>query len=341
MRRSIRCIAPLFLSTLCLLSTAPVRADVVASASAAASVASKSGGICGGLKGALSTIDYRFFVAGGVCAATSHGITTPVDVVKTRMQAEPMVYDKGMGNALASILKTDGPSALLGGLGPTVVGYGIEGAMKFGIYEVMKPVFAALLSDNKALAYVAASVVAGAVASLLLCPMEAARIRMVTDREYADASILSVLPKLVADGGVGSLFGGIWAMLSKQVPYTMAKQVSFDIVAGRLYAYLSDSKASAADLKWIVSISSAFVASLFACISSQPGDMILTETYKGKNSSGGFFGVVSEINKRGGVPAFFTGTGARIVHVGLIITSQLVIYDVVKQLLGLPATGSH
>ena len=35
-----------------------------------------------------------------------------------------------MRQATAEIIKTDGPQALLGGLGPTVVGYGVEGAMK-------------------------------------------------------------------------------------------------------------------------------------------------------------------------------------------------------------------
>jgi len=94
-------------------------------------------------------------------------------------------------------------------------------------------------------------------------------------------------------------------------------------------------------LKWVVSVVSAFIASIFACIFSQPGDMILTETYKGKSGSS-FFGVIGEIyKKKGGVSGFFTGTGARILHVSTIITSQLVIYDIVKQLLGLPATGSH
>ena len=40
---------------------------------------------------ALKNMDYRYFVAGGTCAAFSHGITTPIDVVKTKLQANPQV----------------------------------------------------------------------------------------------------------------------------------------------------------------------------------------------------------------------------------------------------------
>lgn len=304
-----------------------------------ASTSAVSAGSAGAAANAIKGIDYRYFIAGGVCAATSHGITTPIDVVKTKMQAQPEVYDKGMNAAALSILKTEGPSALLGGLGPTVVGYGIEGAMKFGVYEVMKPIMAKFIKDLTT-AYIVASIFAGAVASVLLCPMESARIRVVTDTGYKGLSLMQSLPKLVKEDGFMNLFGGIWAMLSKQVPYTMAKQVSFDIVATALYGVFAAKGLEAVDIKWVVSVLAAFVASLFACISSQPGDMILTETYKGKTGSN-FFGVIGNIHKSGGLPAFFTGTGARIVHVSSIITSQLVIYDIVKQLLGLPATGSH
>ncbi len=300
-----------------------------------------AGGPAAAAANAAKVLDYRYFVAGGVCAATSHGITTPIDVVKTKMQAQPDVYNKGMTAATMTILKAEGPSTLLAGLGPTVVGYGIEGAMKFGVYEVMKPVMANMFDGNTAVAYILASIFAGAVASVLLCPMESARIRVVTDPEYKGLSLIPCLLKLTKEDSFLSLFGGIFAMLSKQVPYTIGKQVSFDVVATMLYGFLGGLELKAEDLKWIVSVLAAFIASLFACISSQPGDMILTETYKSK-SGNGFTGVIRDIYKtKGGVSGFFTGTGARIVHVSSIITSQLVIYDVVKQLLGLPATGSH
>lgn len=287
---------------------------------------------------ALREIDYRFFVAGGTCAAISHGITTPIDVVKTRIQANPKAYDKGLLAATGDIIKKEGAGVLLSGLGPTVVGYGIEGAMKFGVYEVAKPIFAVIWKENTALGFIMASVVAGAVAAVLLCPMESLRIRQVTDPKYAGDSLLTGLSRLIRESGFLSLFGGVLAMLAKQVPYTFGKQVSFDVIAATLYNILS--KMMEVVNKWIVSVSAAFCASLVACIFSQPGDMILTETYKG-HEPGSFGLVLANIYKRGGLPEFFRGTGARMIHVGMIITSQLVIYDIVKQLLGLPATGSH
>jgi solute carrier family 25 phosphate transporter 3 len=136
----------------------------------------------------------------------------------------------------------------------------------------------------------------------------------------------------------------MYAMLAKQIPYTMAKQVSFDVFCAFLYTYFGSSSKSANpgnNVKWIVSITAAFLASIIACIFSQPGDMILTETYKGASGKS-FPQIVKDIYARGdGISSFFTGTNARIFHVGMIITSQLVIYDLVKQWLGLPATGSH
>jgi len=300
-------------------------------------------------------MDYRYFVAGGTCAAFSHGITTPIDVVKTKLQADPKKYDgKGLIGATIQICRDKeegGPSALLNGLGPTVFGYGIEGAMKFGVYEVMKPIFLALLgSSNKVVAFMFASFIAGSVAAVLLVPMESLRIKQVTDPSYANENIMTGLPRIIQQDGFFIMMSGVWAMLAKQVPYTFGKQVSFDLIAKFLYEVSSKiDSLSPTQVKWIVSIFSAMFASVVACLFSQPGDMILTKTYNtnedgDNNKPGNFNSVVKDIYNSpygGGVSEFFRGTKARIVHVGMIITSQLVVYDLVKQLLGLPATGAH
>lgn len=333
-----------------------------------------------------SSIDYRYFVAGGTCAAISHGITTPIDVVKTRMQSNPEKY-KSLLPATATIIREEGASSLVKGLGPTLVGYGIEGAFKFGIYEVTKPMAVLAFQNMNAklkrsgtggmLPFLCASILAGAVASLILVPMESTRIRMVTDPEFEGVGLLKGLGKLVDEAGlIQTLTVGITAMLAKQIPYTFGKQVSFDVVAKFLYRILNAPQAASQTLaeslsksmspefvKWSVSVLSAMFASVMACLLSQPGDVILTETYKGKggddgdnskvssdtqSAKAGFREISSSIYARRsekgmayGVSGFFTGLQARFVHVGMIITSQLVIYDLVKQLLGLPATGAH
>ena len=70
----------LFLSTILFGYSTASNVDAVTAASTLSKV-----------KTVVSSIDYRYFAAGGTCAAISHGITTPIDVVKTRMQAQPEV----------------------------------------------------------------------------------------------------------------------------------------------------------------------------------------------------------------------------------------------------------
>lgn len=285
-------------------------------------------------------VDLRFFLAGGVCAAFSHGITTPIDVIKTRQQINQDKYGGSVAGAAKIIVQEEGASALLKGFGPTIVGYGIEGAAKFGFYESLKPIVSHLLHlDNPAISYLIASVVAGAAASFVLCPLERTRIRLVTDLNFA-SNPLTGIPLIVRKSGVWSLFSGYPAMLSKQVPYTLGKQVSFDEVAKYLYSVVPTP--SNPTTKLAVSFVSASFASIAACLLSQPGDVILTDTYKEKGStpSPSIQNVTQAVYDRQGIQGFYSGLTARILQVGAIITSQLLLYDYVKQALGLPATGA-
>lgn len=113
----------------------------------------------------------------------------------------------------------------------------------------------------------------------------------------------------------------------------MAKQVSFDMFASYLYLFIS--------AKTEVEFFAAFLASILACLASHPGDVVLTATYKVSGSNDGFVQVVTNLYDQKGINGFFAGISARFFHVGAIITSQLILYDIIKQLLGLPATGTH
>ena len=136
---------------------------------------------------------------------------------------------------------------------------------------------------------------------------------------------------------------GMPPMLAKQVPYTMGKQVSFDIFSGMLYSFLVGmSFVQPKEIAIQVEIGAAFLASIVACLMSHPGDVLLTATYNdsvGSNDKG-FGSTIRMVYNDGGVSAFFRGLDARFFHVGCIITFQLVIYDQIKQALGLPASGS-
>ena len=264
------------------------------------------------------------------------------------MQAEPKKYANAtMYGAAAGIVRENGPGFLLQGLAPTVVGYGVEGALKFGVYELTKPLFAGA-TPSTFVDFLLASVLAGAVASVVLCPAEASRIRLVADPGYA-SGFVATLARIAGDDGAGALFGGLGAMLSKQVPYTMAKQVSFDFITAALYAAAGalvallasegggDAAATDALVGSVVPVVAAALASVFACFFSHPGDMVLTRCYQSKGLS--TTDAFRQIYDEHGLGGFLIGIKARFLHVGFIITMQLVVYDMVKRLLGLPATG--
>lgn len=294
---------------------------------------------------------WRYYLAGGICAAVSHSITTPVDVVKTRQQVDPELKEKGMIKSTMKIIKTDGVQALLAGLGPTTWGYLLEGAVKFGVYEVLKPAVRRFLAwsaamssvpslNSKILGFALCGTVSGVAASAMLCPMEALRIRLVAEPDFAPGGWVEGGMKMLKYEGVGGLWKGMSAMMSKQVPYTVTKNVSFDFFTTMAYnAVKSSGQILTANMKFTIPLVSAMIASVLSCISSQPGDMLLSavNAHEGDKSTGDFF---REIWKEDGIGGFFRGMRARFLHVGLIVTVQLLIYDFVKRLVGIAATGS-
>lgn len=139
----------------------------------------------------LTIESLRYFAAGGIAASFSHGITVPIDVIKTKIQTEPLIYTKELGvyGAATKLVKNEGLPILLQGLGPTLLGYSIQGSLKYGFYEIFKPLLLSefpVFEGNKLFLFVVAGAMAELIGSTTLTPFEAARIRLVVNPSFAN-----------------------------------------------------------------------------------------------------------------------------------------------------------
>ena len=297
---------------------------------------------------------WRYYVAGGVCAAVSHAVPVPIDVIKTRKQVDPSYCNLSMPQATRKLIETEGVSALFVGMGPTVWGYFLEGAVKFGVYEILKPWTALVLPNSQFLSFCLCAAVSGLAAGVMLCPMEALRIRLVAEPRYAAQGwVRGGLRMLRAEHGAG-LTRGLTPMLYKQIPYTITKNVSFDFITKFLYKMTTTATATTTTTttttsttaaantgSLMIPLAAAVAASILSCLSSQPGDMLLSVVNAHEGERRKTRDVMKQIFRSDrGVRGFFVGVKTRFLHVGMIVTVQLLIYDFVKRLVGIAATGT-
>ena len=286
--------------------------------------------------------EWRYYLAGGVCAAISHLIPVPVDVIKTRKQVDPSLSDVNFVRAMREIIRNEGLRSLFVGTGPTFLGYFLEGSIKFGVYEFLKPGVKNIV-HIQSVAFVVSAAISGLAASIVLCPMEALRIRLVAEPEYASRGWIRGALTMIEREGASGFGKGMLSMICKQVPYTITKNVSFDLFAKLAYGILllrSTTATTSGITKFVIPLGSAALASLLSCVSSQPGDMLLSLV----NAHGGsrlMGDIASDILRSDrGIRGFFVGIKTRFIHVGIIVTLQLLLYDCVKRLCGIAATGS-
>jgi solute carrier family 25 phosphate transporter 3 len=150
-------------------------------------------------------------------------MVTPIDVVKTRIQVDPALKGKGMLTAGRSIVAAEGPAALLTGFGPTAVGYLVQGGLKFVGYEFFK---AKLINatgsydvavQNRTAIYLGSAAIAEFFADVALCPLEATRIRLVSERGFATGLVSGFMRIAREDGVLRGFYSGFIPILCKQV----------------------------------------------------------------------------------------------------------------------------
>lgn len=133
----------------------------------------------------------KFFAAGATCCTLTHGAVTPLDVAKTQIQLNASFRHLSLLGAGRKIVQTQGAKALLTGFGATAAGYLLQGGAKFAGYEYWKRQGVLFAGGNEAainhrtVIYLGSAAIAEFFADVLLAPLEATRIRMVSDSTYA------------------------------------------------------------------------------------------------------------------------------------------------------------
>lgn len=140
--------------------------------------------------------------------------------VKTRIQLDPVTYNSGLIGGFRKVIANEGAGAVWTGVGPTFAGYFLQGAFKFGGYEFFKQQSIDLLgyeaaSNNRTAVYLASAACAEFFADIALCPLEATRIRLVSEPTFANG-LVGGFSKILKNEGVGAFYSGFGPILFKQ-----------------------------------------------------------------------------------------------------------------------------
>lgn len=287
--------------------------------------------------------DYASFaLAGAIGCGVTHGAMTPIDVIKTRIQLEPAVYNKGMFGSLKKIVGTEGAGALLTGLGPTVLGYSLQGCFKFGGYELFKKNFTELVGVDTAKkyknsVYMGSAALAEFFADIALCPLEATRIRLVSQPNFANG-LIGGFSRILKEEGVGSFYNGFTPILFKQIPYNIAKFLVFERASDAIFGAVGTPKNQLSETKLtLINLSAGIIAGCAAAFVSQPADTLLSKVNKTKKAPGqSTIGLLGQLAKQLGVVGSFAGLPTRLVMVGTLTSLQFTIYGHIKKMLDCP-----
>jgi len=288
---------------------------------------------------------YAKCLFGGVLACgLTHTAVCPLDVVKCNMQTNPGKY-KNLVQGLGTVMKEEGTMALTKGWLPTLIGYSFQGCFKFGLNEIFKDVYGGILGEENKVKYrgfmwAAASGSAEFFADIALCPFEMVKVKVQTSPPGTFPTAFGEAwgTMMATKADTGFPFGSVVPLWSRQIPYTIAKFVGFEIVVEQFYTKVftepRNSYSKATQLG--ITFASGYIAGIFCAVISQPADNLVSQMGKAENKGKSFGQMAGE---QGMAKLFLGGLGTRVIMIGTLTGLQWWIYDTWKTFCGLGTSG--
>lgn len=278
---------------------------------------------------------YALCAFGGLLSCgTTHTAVVPLDLVKCRMQVDPVKYPS-LPASFKTTLAEDGVRGLAKGWAPTLLGYSFQGIGKFGFYEVFKILYGGAMGEENAFLYrtslyLISSASAEFFADIFLCPFEAMKVRIQTMPGYA-SNMREAYGKMKAEGG-NPFYKGLKPLWLRQIPYTMMKFSAFERTVELIYQHVWPKPRAECTKseQLIVTFMAGYIAGVFCAIVSHPADCVVSVLNKTPGVTAG------QVAKDLGFKGLWKGLVARIIMIGTLTALQWFIYDSVKVALRLP-----
>ncbi|OQS00805.1 Mitochondrial Carrier (MC) Family [Achlya hypogyna] len=277
-------------------------------------------------------------VAGVLACGATHTFLTPLDVVKCNLQVFPSKYT-GLVQGFRLVAAEEGLVGLYKGWAPTALGYSAQGFCKYGLYEVFKDAYSAVLGDvvPSGGIYLAASASAEVIADVALCPIEMVKVKVQTSPV---GTFLTAIKPAVAAMRANAAetrfpFGSVVPLWSRQIPYTLAKFFFFEKVVEAFYTHVFTAPKESYP-KPRRDLASGYLAGVIWAVVSHPADSVVSLLAKAEHKGKSVPTIVAET----GLTNLATrGLGSRIPIIGTLTGLPWWIYDAFKSACGMGTTG--
>lgn len=212
-------------------------------------------------------------------------------------------------------------------------------------YEFFKKKFIDLSGSEEAATrrrmpiYLTASATAEFFADIALCPLEATRIRLVSQRNFA-SGLIPGFARLAREEGLRGFYSGFIPLLFKQVPYAVGQFSVHEAANEAIFRAMGpERKATLSHLESTgVELTSGMVAGVAAAVLSHPADTLLSAINKGagdksQSTTGRMFSLAGELGPK---RLLLDGLGPRVLMTMGLVAGQFVIYAQCKALVGAP-----
>lgn len=305
-------------------------------------------------------------LSSGSGALITSFLVTPLDVVKTRLQAQLKPIPKSpcylfcnglmdhlclcanLGSpfrpfphaphppfnstmdALIKIPRYEGISALWRGLPPTLVMAVPNTMIYFTLYDQLKVMYGFVEGEDNFWSPMCAGTTARTVSITCISPIEMIRTKMQSRKEFSYKELVSVIKNAVQRGGVLSLWQGLGPTLLRDVPFSAVYWTGYEVLKSRF-----------TEPGFMASFSSGVLSGAMAALITTPFDVVKTHrqmelgelVFKDASSVKKLpftFSLMFKLYRVSGWRSLFAGVSARVIKVAPACAVMISTYEYSK-----------